>query len=101
MPNFTDRVIQGYGTRGNVGSYLNESLPNITGMIGNIDTAYGGTQTGCIANDGVSSGYGITGVADRNLSVRSRIDASLSSSTYQNNAPVQPNAILIQCCIKY
>lgn len=28
-------------------------------------------------------------------------DASLSTSTYQDNAPVQQNALLIQCCIKY
>ena len=28
-------------------------------------------------------------------------DAARSSPTYQDNAPVQPNAILIQCCIKY
>lgn len=101
LPNFQDRVIQGSGARGNVGTYKTESLPNITGMIGNIDTAYGGTQTGCITNEGVSSGYGITGTTDRELSVRSSIDASRSSSTYQDNAPVQQNALLIQCCIKY
>ena len=28
-------------------------------------------------------------------------NANLSSSTYQDFAPVQPNALLIQCCIKY
>jgi hypothetical protein len=28
-------------------------------------------------------------------------DASGYSSTYQDNAPVQPNALLIQCCIKF
>ena len=70
-------------------------------MIGNIDTAYNGTQSGCIANEEVSNGYGIAATADRVLSSRSSIDASRSSSTYQNNAPVQQNALLIQCCIKY
>ena len=28
-------------------------------------------------------------------------DNSKSSHTYQNDAPVQQNALLIQCCIKY
>lgn len=77
------------GLRGNVGDYIPESLPNISGMIGNIDTAYGATQDGCIAHEEVSNGYGITGTADRVLSSRSSIDASRSSSTYQNGAPVQ------------
>lgn len=31
LPDFQDRVIQGSGIRGNVGTYKTESLPNITG----------------------------------------------------------------------
>lgn len=97
LPNFQGRYLK----QGTSGTYGNESLPNITGMIGNIDTAYGGTQTGCITNEGVSSGYGITGTTDRELSVRSSIDASRSSSTYQNNAKVNPDNAEILYCIKY
>ena len=33
LPNFQDRVIRGSGTRGTVGTYKAESLPNITGGV--------------------------------------------------------------------
>lgn len=36
LPNFNDRVIQGAGTRGSVGTYKAESLPNISGKTGNV-----------------------------------------------------------------
>lgn len=103
MPDFQDRVIQGSGTRGNVGTYKAESLPNITGnSFGSffLDfTDYGSSLFGST----VSSGYqgkianGNAGSTGNQLN----LDASRSSSTYQNGAPVQSNALLIQCCIKY
>lgn len=100
MPNFTDRIAQGFGTRGSVGSYLNESLPNIAseegrGIITSDDNPSkdippfkylrtSGTETG---GAGASKMFGF--------------DASLSSSTYKDNAPVQQNATIVLYCVKY
>lgn len=89
-----DRVLQGAGTRGAVGSEIDESLPNIKGKYSNsgskeisvnsatgaftiISNAYLGNQ----ANSGNGSGIGF--------------DASRSSSTYQDNAPVQQDGYLV------
>ena len=102
LPNFQDRVIQGYGSRGSVGSYLNESLPNITGYAptnywtGLLDES----SNNCCTVSEYSKTWAI--LATGNISSTNwKIDASRSSSTYQNSAPVQQNALLMQCCIKY
>ena len=94
-----DRVLQGAGTRGTVGTTINESLPNITGIIGQSDCAaatYNIVRSGAFytvnANSrtmmydrmSVNNSYGDTG-----------FDASRSSSTYQNNAPVQQDGYLV------
>lgn len=95
-------MIQGSGTRGNVGTYKTESLPNITGdglkntsvqgfNISEISGAFTVTKTYTTGNP--AGGTGTSGKVG--------FDASHSSSTYQNSAPVQQNALLIQCCIKY
>lgn len=84
-----DRVLQGAGTRGVVGTTLNESLPNITGTSGWLrgnnpsGAFYAGSSQISFNNNGSASG-----------SVES-FDASRSSSTYQDNAPVQPDAYLV------
>lgn len=109
LPNFQDRVIQGYGSRGSVGSYLNESLPNITGRVHN-SANYAGFAFLNVNVEPDSALYfntqSSTILPSETTSSRNRIgdmflDASRSSSTYQSDAPVQPNALLIQCCIKY
>lgn len=102
LPDFQDRVIQGSGTRGNVGTYKAESLPNINGEFASYQADgilkptnickgvfYQGTQRGNSYVGKVDTGYDLG------------FDASRSSSVYQTNAPVQQNALLIQCCIKY
>lgn len=103
LPNFQDRVIQGAGTRGVVGTYKAESLPNITGNVRKICEEYmlnGNLASG--AFHGYTDAAGISFAASDSTAVGSfNFDASRSSSAYQDNAPVQPNAILIQCCIKY
>ena len=95
LPNFNDRIPQGSGSRGMVGAYLSESLPNITGSI--TGTTYRGangafSQT---ATSGWSGTSTYTGPADFDF------NASRSSSTYQNNAPVQQAATVVNFCIKY
>lgn len=109
LPDFQDRVIQGSGTRGNVGTYKAESLPNITGSLYNSGNEFqdvgldGGVASGAIQieTDSTSrlANQNMEGFDNYNLGWS--FDASLSSPTYQDGAPVQPNALLIQCCIKY
>ena len=93
-----DRVLQGAGTRGAVGTTINESLPNISGSLnatcsganGNLPTRVGcmnATGTGTMLNAGTGTVY----VNNATISV----DASRSSSTYQNNAPVQQDGYLV------
>lgn len=110
MPDFQDRVIQGSGTRGTVGTYKAESLPNITGtfglaggweITGSGTYSYGTPPSGVFRN--ITQANHFTGSHNANATGTGAIslDASRSSSTYQNGTPVQQNAILIQCCIKY
>jgi hypothetical protein len=95
-------VIQGSGTRGNVGTYKTESLPNITGTVSYvcIDQTQNnlGVFTQYIRETNVNKNTTTNG--GENM-VDLGFDASRSSSTYQNSAPVQQNALLIQRCIKY
>lgn len=85
------------GLRDTVGGYISESLPNIKGSTnnaGNVGNFIAGTTTGTgavslsaypSADSGVQ--YGGTGIGNV-----LKIDASKSSSTYQDNAPVQQRA---------
>lgn len=86
-----DRVLQGAGTRGTVGSTLPESLPNIKGTF-RCDDQSTTTPTGAF----VHTGEGATsplGNASRNF--LNDFNASRSSSIYQDNAHVQPSAYLV------
>lgn len=84
-----DRVLQGAGTRGVVGTTLNESLPNITGTFCGGDTAI---ATGAFTSLGDNS----SPVGSGSSRFKSfDFDASRVSSTYQDNAPVQPDAYLV------
>ena len=94
-----DRVLQGAGTRGSVGTTLEESLPNIKGDFSSDYTiskrdesdssgafgSYNKTTSGKYGSSTAAAtwGYGII------------FDASRSSSTYQDNAPVQQDAYLV------
>ena len=74
------------GLRDTAGDYVSESLPNIKGNF-NTSDAWGGTGaftvTGSQGYDPASTRRNYTGV---------QIDASKSSSTYQDGAPVQQRA---------
>ena len=88
----SDRVLQGAGTRGSVGDTLNESLPNIRGNIGRM---WGeGAYTGALYR---SDQFYVNWIGSTNGGVGTtiNIDASRSSSTYQDDAPVQQDAYLV------
>lgn len=92
----SDRVLQGAGTRGSVGTTVNESLPNITG-----ETSLGATtgvvssavKTGAFKQGVATYSNGASAVSAATYSIG--FDASLSSSTYQDDAPVQQDAYLV------
>ena len=100
-----DKVLQGAGTRGNVGITLNESLPNLRGKFGSWnDTVNFGISANDYGDDkGVFSNYmGRSSTrhvseSDNNSNAGKGIifNASSYSSTYQDNAPVQPDAYLV------
>lgn len=99
-------MIQGSGTRGNVGDYIAESLPNITGFANGSMNQSGQFQqnvrNGCVETYNNGPGYITSQFTTSYVAADSfRVNASWSSSTYQDNASVQQNALLIQCCIKY
>ena len=107
MPNFTDRVPQGAGSRGGVGAYPAERLPNITGST-YMSNAHGALQgisryTGCFSAEDYGGfefpdgGADLAGNSPRKLI----INASLSSSVYKDGAPVQQAATVVNFCIRY
>lgn len=78
--------INGLQDLSSIGGIKAESLPNITGSIGGLNIA---TTSGAFYNDGTSNGA--TGnIISLNIK---KFDASRSSSTYQDNAPVQQEAV--------
>lgn len=88
-----DRVLQGAGTRGTVGTTLNESLPNITGSFNGSSKSNYAPATGAFSWTDTACGAGFA-----NLQAQEAVanfNASNSSSTYQDNAPVQPDAYLV------
>lgn len=98
----TDRVLQGAGTRGSVGTTVNESLPNITGEFRvysnnadpNIENASGAFGFNVKASQ--SAKYFNAAPATSTFQpMYIDFDTSRSSSTYQNNAPVQQDAYLV------
>lgn len=89
-----DKVIQIAGTRGSVGDTLNESLPNITGQsqtLKGVDYSAAGWSGALYGTSVATLAYS---TSSANCAVI-HLDASRSSSTYQDNAPVQPDAYLL------
>ena len=81
------------GSRGNVGDYVDESLPNIKGGWAGVYNSQGlsGAVSGTFKQDG--SQPKTVGVDESSqLSSLFEVDASRSSATYQDNAPVQQRA---------
>ena len=78
---------QGLLSLSGIGNLVNESLPNITGISG--DRTLNGTSGAFYQTSGSIGNYNSTTTADAVVG----FDASLSSSTYQTDAPVQQEAI--------
>lgn len=89
-----DRVLQGAGTRGTVGSEIDESLPNIKGEGWNIGGAQNSDWRGAFSAN-VTTRVNITSGSGNNGGGKLYFDASNSSSTYQDNAPVQQDGYLV------
>lgn len=109
MPNFVDRYIIGSNTSG---TYINESLPNITGQFvpsqGDNDSyARFGTSSNKIASgvfyteNDVGTGSTLDETSGDYTGGSLHFDASRSSNVYKNNARVRPNSLSAICCIKY
>lgn len=102
IPDCNERFLQG----GTPGTYNSESLPNITGSVA-LDvwpTYQSGTfyQTGAFTERTSRQMTGrSTNVGTNTLNWVQNFDASASSSTYQNDAKVQPANLEIQYIIKY
>ena len=87
-----DRVLQGAGTRGSVGTTVNESLPNITGTG---QMRCWGTVSCTGAFEDIGGGAAKNGTDSNDKYLNFKFDASNSSSTYQDNAPVQQDGYLV------
>ena len=99
LPDLTDRVLQGAGLRGVIGTELNESLPNIAGYAVSSDRL----SSDLIPYDssGTLIGYPSSSTSRAQSTVRRGVfSASNVNSTYQDNAPVQQDALCIVYIIK-
>lgn len=95
-----DRVLQGAGIRGNVGTTINESLPNIKGTIGENGTLYRtftptASCTGAFNGINGSNLYAASQGSDTAGASQIDFNASNSSSTYQDDAVVQQDAYIV------
>lgn len=90
-----DRVLQGAGTRGTVGTTINESLPNIRASLNNYQNKTGANASSDSALYFGASSNGLPAGASSTGYVGLYFDASRSSSTYQDNAPVQQDGYLV------
>ena len=105
LPDSTDRILQGSGLRGVIGTKLNESLPNIRGKVHNgavnqQSYSWAMNGEGAFFNNYTSTQSKAT-TAGSQVNCGVDFDASLSSPTYQDNAPVQPDALCIVYIIKF
>lgn len=79
------------GCRSNVGTYIPETLPNITGStVGDISEA---TMTGALKVDAAYNAGMWQGAVSMTRMRSWSFNASLSSSAYQDEAPVQQRAV--------
>ena len=97
MPNFVNRFLQG----GNAGTYNAESLPNITGRFNLIQMIGSESAAGSFQVTKTNTDYGSRSSGSGHRDENFTFDASRSSSTYQNNARVQPDNAEVMYIIKY
>lgn len=102
VPNFVDRIPQGSGSRGTVGAYLAESLPNVKGTIEWLPPRNASSiPEGTGAFSTVDLGAVALGGQVLSKGAEADFNASRSSSTYKDDAPIQQDATVVNFCIKY
>ena len=104
LPNFINRYLMGSNSSG---TYIDESLPNITGTVEQglgYSVAWnaalndnGGALYGIHATTKCADAAGISGAYSKGFG----IDASRSSNVYKDNAKVRPDSLSAMYCIKY
>lgn len=94
IPNFVNRTFWGGLTSG---AYLDGTLPNITGTVGNLGRTNGAIFTGAFYDAGNNGDVDYANV----IGAKAGFDASRSSSKYQNGALVRPESIQTMILIKY
>lgn len=109
LPDFQGRYLK----QGTSGTYGSESLPNIKGGIGCGNFSKKSHTSSCTINDINTSGVFIGTATSNNSHITDAtgaswflngnvgLNASLYSSTYQDNAKVNPDNAEIMYCIKY
>lgn len=101
-----DRVLQGAGTRGTVGSEIDESLPNYEAVFVNHWIDYSGNKAltpvsgaiGVSSNTYPKSQYvniGSQSSGSYNYDQTLKISPSIDNNIYQDNAPVQQDGYLV------
>lgn len=94
IPNFVNRTFWGGLTSG---AYLEGTLPNITGTVGNLGRTKGAIFTGAFYDAGNNGDVDYSNV----IGAKAGFDASRSSNKYQNGALVRPESIQTMILIKY
>lgn len=103
LPNFTDRVPQGSGSRGTVCAYLAESLPNIKEYVpSSLRCDFGNPSvSGSVFEIGDTSGYQYTAGTGFGLTSGFDLNVSRKYPVYKDGAPVQQAATVVVFCIRY
>lgn len=87
--------------QGTVGTYGSESLPNIKGSFSCDTYPIPLTANGAFTRNTLDGTYKTSGTTSTAAQGLVKFDASCSSSTYQNNAKVNPDNAEILYVIRY
>lgn len=104
LPDFRGRFIQGavQGEGGDLGSYKEAGLPNITGDLVTSGTWSGfSSASGALRKADGTGGYPGSGGKGGSISARIIFNASYSNSVYGKSNTVQPSAVALNVFIKY
>ena len=101
LPNLDGRVLQGTTNTGNVGNYLEASLPNITGDSDNGgESSLSYSPTGVFYSRNVAEGQAMSYRPESNTNIEVIcLDASRVSNIY-NGSKMQPSALQVLPCIR-
>jgi len=94
LPNFIDRTFWGGSSSG---AYLDGTLPNITGVVGNLGQRGGAVFSGAFYDAGNHGDVDYSNVGGK----QAGFDASRVSNRYVNGALVRPESVQIRLCIKF